>query len=310
MTASIIIFLLALVLIGGAGWLFVHAGQRERQEEVLLRLRASGGDESLAMAGVQVSDRQITNPLLRWACHLVWRTGVEMLPETVARLLLVLTLLIPVTLFAFGFFAGMIILVMLVLTGWLILNRRAASRRNKIVEQLPTFLESAVRVLAAGNTLEESFAAAARESNDPIRPLFMSVGRQVRLGAPIEVVLAEAAEIHQIHDLKVLALAASVNRKFGGSLRSVLRSLIQAIRSRDMAERELRALTAETRFSAIVLSVIPVAIMLFIILQNPGYYVDMWAETSGRALLIGSVVLQLTGVFVIYRMMRSAEDGS
>jgi len=310
MTASIIIFLLALVLVGGAGWLFVHAGQRERQEEVLLRLRASGGDEAAALSGLEISNRQISNPVLRWMCHLVWRTGVEMEPATVARVMLVMTLLIPITLFAFGFFAGIIILVMLVLFGWLILSRRAANRRNKIVEQLPTFLESAIRVLAAGNTLEESFAAAARESADPIRPLFMSVGRQVRLGAPIETVLAEAAEVHQIHDLKVLALAASVNRKFGGSLRSILRSLIYAIRSRDTAARELRALTAETRFSAWVLSIIPVAIMLFIIIQNPDYYLQMWAEKNGRILLISSVVLQLSGVAVIFRMMRSAEDGA
>jgi len=309
MTASIIIFVLALILVGGAGWLFVHAGQRERQEEVLLRLRASGGDEAAALTGLEVSNRQISNPVLRWMCHLVWRSGVEMEPGTVARVMLVMTLLIPITLFAFGFLAGVIILTMLVLISWLVLNRKAAGRRHKIVEQLPTFLESAIRVLAAGNTLEESFAAAARESPDPIRPLFMSVGRQVRLGAPIETVLADAAEIHQIHDLKVLALAASVNRKFGGSLRNILRSLIYAIRSRDTATRELRALTAETRFSAWVLSIIPVAIMLFIVVQNPGYYTEMWADKGGRMLLIASVVMQLSGVAVIFRMMRSAEDG-
>jgi tight adherence protein B len=136
----------------------------------------------------------------------------------------------------------------------------------------------------------------------------MSIGRQVRLGAPIESVLMEAAEIHQLLDLRVLSLAAAVNRKFGGSLRNILRSLIYAIRTRDTAARELRALTAETRFSAVVLSIIPVAIMLFIIVQNPGYYADMWAQKGGRVLLGGSVLLQLAGIFTIFRMMRSAED--
>jgi len=308
MTISVFVFLLAVVLVAGAAWLLVRAGQRERQEAMLLRARASGGfiEEVEATAGI--GSRQIGNPLLRWACHLVWRSGVELEPPAIARVLLVLLLLAPVALLAFGTFAGLTILAVLILFGWLILSRRAAARRARIIEQLPDFLESAIRVLSAGNTLEESFAAAARESPEPIRPLFVSVGRQVRLGAPIEAVLQEAAEIHKIQDLKVLALASLVNRKYGGSLRNILRSLIQAIRTRDMAARELRALTAETRFSALVLCVIPIALVLFIISRNPDYYVTMWQETSGRAFLIGSVVMQVLGIGVIFRMMRSVEE--
>ncbi|HSW12398.1 MAG TPA: type II secretion system F family protein [Solimonas sp.] len=309
MTVSVLVFLLAVALVVGAAWLFVRAGQHERQEDMLLRARASGSfvDDGEAPASLKVG-RQISNPLLRGICHLVWRTGVELEPPTILRILLVLTLLGPVALLAFGVFAGLIIMSFLLLFGWLILTRRAAMRRNKIIEQLPNFLESAIRVLSAGNTLEESLAAAARESPDPIRPLFVSVGRQVRLGAPIETVLQEAADIHKISDLKVLALAASVNRKFGGSLRNILRSLIQAIRMRDMAARELRALTAETRFSAMVLCIIPILLVLFIVLRNPGYYNAMWLDPGGRGILVGSVVMQILGIAVIFRMMRSVED--
>ena len=182
--------------------------------------------------------------------------------------------------------------------------------RALILGQLPAFLESVTRILAAGNTLEVALGQAARESPEPLRSLFIRVGRQVRLGAAVEEVLAEAAEIHRIRDLQVIALAASINRRYGGSLRSVLRSLVQAIRSRDTAQRELRALTAETRFSAMVLAVIPVGLSLYILLQNPGYYAQMWDSTGGRWTLIASVMLQLSGVLVIWRMMQSTEDAN
>jgi len=307
MIASIGLFLVVLACVAGAVGLFIRAGQREREEEMQLRLRASGGDDAALAAGLR-GERQLRNPLLRWLCYLVWRTGADLEPATIARIALVLSLLLPLSVAAFGWLAGVLIVGSILLFGWFLLNRRATARRAQIVSQLPSFLESVVRVLAAGNTLEESFASAARESPDPLRPLFMSIGRQVRLGAPIESVLMEAAEIHQLLDLRVLSLAAAVNRKFGGSLRNILRSLIYAIRTRDTAARELRALTAETRFSAVVLSIIPVAIMLFIIVQNPGYYADMWAQKGGRVLLGGSVLLQLAGIFTIFRMMRSAED--
>ncbi|MEC9362080.1 MAG: type II secretion system F family protein [Sinimarinibacterium flocculans] len=299
------VFVLALLLAIGAIWLFVRAGKREREEEILLRLRAMGGDEA---AYVMPVDSQLHNPLLRWACHLVWRTGTDMTADTVARIMLVIVALTVVSILVLGLFGGISTIALLLAFGWAWLNRQGALRRARIVEQLPAFIESVIRVLGAGNTLDEALAASARESTDPIRPLFLSISRQVRLGAPIESVLMETAEIHRLRDLKVLALAAAINRKYGGSLRNLLRSLIQAVRARDSATRELRALTAETRFSAFVLSIIPVGLMVYIFAQNPDYYRTMWFDGVGRWLLIGSVVLQVVGVLVIYRMMRSTED--
>jgi tight adherence protein B len=304
--ALAIIFLLAVLLAAGAIWLFVHAGKRERQEEVLLRLRAMGGDEAAYV--MQSDSTQPHNVVMRWVCHLVWRTGAELSADTVTRILLVIVVLAVVAVLVLGVFGGVSAIAILLAFGWAWLNRQGALRRARIVEQLPAFIEGVIRVLGAGNTLDEAISAAARESSDPIRPLFLSVGRQVRLGAPVEAVLMETAEIHQLRDLKVLALAAAINRKYGGSLRNLLRSLIQAVRARDSAARELRALTAETRFSAFVLSVIPVGLMLYIFAQNPDYYRNMWLDGVGRWLLVGSVLLQVAGVLVIYRMMRSTEE--
>lgn len=303
-----IVFAIAVLLAAAAIWLFAHANLREHEEEVLLRLRASGSDQ--AIVGDRLDSAQIRNPLLRWACHQVWRTGVELSQTAVARMLLVIIMLVVLAIALLGLFAGISAAAILLATGWAWLNHIAARRREQIVSQLPAFLEGVIRVLGAGNTLDEAISSSAREAPEPIRPLFLSVGRQVRLGAPIESVLIETASIHRLHDLKVMALAAAINRKYGGSLRNVLRSLIQAVRSRDTAARELRALTAETRFSAVVLSVIPVGLMVYIFAQNPGYYQVMWADGTGRWLLIFSVCMQVFGVFWIYRMMKSTGDGA
>jgi tight adherence protein B len=236
--ALAIIFLLAVLLAAGAIWLFVHAGKREREEEVLLRLRAMGGDEAAYV--MQSDSARPHNIVLRWACHLAWRTGAELSADTVARILLVIVVLATVAVLVLGVFGGISAIAILLALGWAWLNRQGALRRARIVEQLPAFIEGVIRVLGAGNTLDEAISAAARECTDPIRPLFLSVGRQVRLGAPIEAVLMETAEIHQLRDLKVLALAAAINRKYGGSLRNLLRSLIHAVRARRCRARAAR----------------------------------------------------------------------
>lgn len=299
-----VLAVLTLLVFVGAMYLFVYAGRRARAEEVLLRLRA--GDD--AVGSTVVTEGRVYNPLVRAACHLMWRAGSQAKPSQVASGLLTLAALVPLSLLIFGWLKGITIIFFACLIGWFVLNRRAASRRARIVEQLPAYLEAVMRVLAAGNTLEEAIASAARESQDPLRSLFVSVGRQVRLGASVDTVLAEAAEIHQIRDLRVLALAANINRKYGGTLRNVFRSLIQAIRMREAAARELRALTAETRFSAFVLAAIPIAVSAFIFFRNRAYYTDILATGSGRVTLIAAVVLQLIGMLVIWRMMKSASD--
>ncbi|MGQ0618638.1 MAG: type II secretion system F family protein [Panacagrimonas sp.] len=304
-TAAIVLFVLALAMAGLAMWLLVYADNRTRRDEITLRLRAG---EQADVAAKSTREAMLRNPLLRWACHFVWRAGSEAEPHTVAKMLWILGAMIPVTLLIFGGFGGGIVIGFVLAFGYGVLRRQAARRRAKIVGQLPAFLEAGLRVLQAGNTLEESLATAAAESPEPLRPLFQSVNRQVRLGAPLDQVLAESAAIHRIRDIKVIALAASINRKYGGSLRNVFRSLIAAIRSRDAAARELRALTAETRFSAVVLAVIPAFLTIYIYLQNREYYAQMWESTGGRITLIAGVSLQVLGVFVIYRMLASTED--
>lgn len=301
----IVIFLLALLLAIATAVLLLGAQARARKTEMALRLRVLGED---ADAHLLRRPQAIANPVLRFVTELLTRSGVELEPERVGQGLLIAAAVAPLLLLLLGALAGLLAIGLAIVSVFGVLSRNAAKRRAKIVEQLPPFLETVMRVLAAGNTLEESLGAAARDSPEPIRPLFISIGRQVRLGAPVETVLAEAGEIHRLRDLKVMALAAAINRKYGGSLRQVLKSLISSIRSRDSAARELRALTAETRFSALVLAIIPVTLSLYIFTKNKNYYASMWADPSGRIFLIASVVLQIAGVAVLWRMMNSTGD--
>jgi len=303
----LVVFALALLLGFTALLLLLKVNSKARNAEVNLRMRVLG-DDAAAEALANHAAANSGNPLVKLVGNLFWRAGIELAPDAVGRGLWIAAALIPVLLLILGWIAGLMAISLAVVIVFGVLSRNAARRRHKIVEQLPTYLEAVMRVLAAGNTLEESLAAAARESPEPIRPLFTSIGRQVRLGAPVETVLAEAGEVHRLRDLKVIALAAAINRKYGGSLRHVMKSLINNIRQRDVAARELRALTAETRFSAMVLGIIPTSLSLWIFSRNREFYLNMWADPTGKVLLIVSILMQVAGVIVLFRMMNATED--
>ena len=104
-------------------------------------------------------------------------------------------------------------------------------------------------------------------------------------------------------DLGLIALAVSIQSKTGGNLAEVLSNLSRVIRERFKLRRKARALAAEGRFSALVLSSLPV--LLFILLQiiSPNYYRDVWEDQYTRPVLAGAVLWMALGNYVIYKMV-------
>ncbi|WP_029918950.1 type II secretion system F family protein [Nevskia soli] len=301
----IVVVAVALAFLGVATWLFSMARGQERSEEVLTRLQAGTERPTTLSAG---DSPEMAIPGVRWVSRLLWRGGSEIQPRGIVLVLLGLLVFLVLVFMVAGPVVGLPINIGTLLVIYLVLVQRAARRRSKIIEQLPGFLENMIRVMSAGNSLEEALVLAARESDDPLRPLFVSVGRQIKLGAPVDQVLAEAGGLYNLRDVKVLSLAASVNRRYGGSLRGVLKSLILAIRQRGTAARELRALTAETRFSAMVLAFVPVGLTTYIYLTNPQFYDAMWHDATGKKVLIGGVIWVVIGMIVLWRMVNSIGD--
>lgn len=304
-----ILVLVALLLVAGAVWLFATAGARADEESMAERVgQSSSGEFMDELAGLQHL-QSIRNPVTRHICHQFWGAGIDLAPRTANAVLIALAVIV-VLLMLISPLVGLVFALAVVVGGYLMLKQRVAARRRQIADQLPDYLEYVLRSLTAGNTLEEALQSAALESSEPTRSLFMSVARQVRLGATVEGTLSEAGEIHNLRALHILAMSATVNRRFGGSMRRVIKSLIDAIRRQDAATRELKALTGETRFSAWVVAAIPIAIAGVFYLLNPGYYDEMLATTGGRVALVIAVGLQVLGIFIIWRMVASLRDAA
>lgn len=85
----------------------------------------------------------------------------------------------------------------------------------------------------------------------------------------------------------------------------MLDNLIRLIRDRDQASRQLRAMTGETRMSALVLGGLPIAMAGYLFLSSPDLLLGMWEQTSGQLVLIFAFALQVIGSFLLWRMMRS-----
>ncbi|MDF3932646.1 type II secretion system F family protein [Pseudomonas citronellolis] len=178
-------------------------------------------------------------------------------------------------------------------------------RLQRMIQQMPRFLDQIVRSLHAGRTLGDAIEQAVNAADDPLRSIFAQASNHVQLGISLPEALQEIAELYDVEELHILALGVAVNYRYGGNTTDLLDNIIKVIHEREKISRQLRAMTGETRFSALVLAVLPAALGGYILATNPGYLASMWNDHAGRMMLLTSLGLQLLGCFTLWRMLKS-----
>lgn len=275
--------------------------RRKRRDHMLLRLRALIGRDGRTPQ----AQRRVENWVVQQIVGLLWRAGLAPAQWQLWMLGSALLLAGLVGMLIQGA-AGLLLYPALLLGGlYLLLLRRASARRRLMVEQLPVFIDHLARAVSTGNTLDSAFAVATAEARDPLRYSLERVVREIRLGGTLEEALAQTARIYELQELQVLTLAVTVNRRYGSSIHDLLKSVVTMIRRNDAARREFRSLTGETRMSAWVLGLTPVAIGLFTLATSPDYMGVLLQDPAGRLILGFGVGCQTLGALILWRMMRT-----
>lgn len=186
----------------------------------------------------------------------------------------------------------------------LVIEWRAARNVQAFVTALPLFLDSMQQLLRVGNSLHQAFTkASAGASPATARFLFPAVHR-LQHGMSLAESLGWAAERVEIAELRMFAAAVAINGRHGGSISSTLANLARLLRQATRVQRELKAATAETRFSGLVLGAMPLLLTAVLTMINPGYTHFFLDTPEGRRLAVIALGLQLTGMALMHRLMR------
>ncbi|MDG9881242.1 type II secretion system F family protein [Pseudomonas sp. GD04058] len=187
----------------------------------------------------------------------------------------------------------------------LYMSWRYHRRLRRMIEQLPTLLDHAVRSLKAGRTLNDAVLGAVEISDDPLKSAMQRVQRNVQMGASLDEALHDLAELYAQDEFRVFALGLRINHRYGGNASELLENLIKLIREREQGARQLRAMTGETRMTAMVLALLPICMVGYFMVANPGYLLSMWNNHSGQMMLLAAFILQVLGCVALWRMLRS-----
>ncbi len=185
----------------------------------------------------------------------------------------------------------------------LILVRKRAKRQKEFAAQLPDALDVIVRSLRAGHPTPVAIGLVAREMPDPIGTEFGIVSDEMTYGKPLPEAVKGLVDRVGLDDLRLLVIAISIQFTTGGNLSDILSNLSNTIRGRALLRARVKALSAEGRMSAIVLSLFPFALFAIINFMSPDYYWSVMHEPVVYYGFAGAIVLMLIGDYIMYRMI-------
>jgi tight adherence protein B len=221
-----------------------------------------------------------------------------------------------IVLLAIGLFALLLlvgasaILALLFAAAWglgipvFLLTVLAGRRRRKFEAQLPDAVDILVRSLRVGHPVTAAIRLVGRELADPIGAEFRVVADELTYGLDLETAMTNLSNRVGQQDLALLVVAVSIQSKSGGNLAEILSSLAKMIRDRQRMRLKVKALSAEGRFSALALSILPCALFGLLWVIAPSFYGAVWDVVFVKPLLVASSVWMLIGDVIMYRMVK------
>jgi tight adherence protein B len=176
-------------------------------------------------------------------------------------------------------------------------------RQKKFSAQFPDAIDIIVRSLRAGHPVPIAINMVARELPDPIGTEFGTVTDEITYGADLESAMRTLYFRVGTDDLPLFVTAVAIQGSTGGNLGEILENLSSVIRERFKMRRKIRALAAEGRASALILSSLPIGMFVVINFLVPNFYASVWNEDMTKIALVLAGCWMGIGNFIMYRLV-------
>ena len=190
---------------------------------------------------------------------------------------------------------GLVALVLVPLGSRFFVAFKISRRQAAFADQLDDSLQLMAGSLRAGHSLLRAVDAVSQEAEAPTSEEFARLVADTRVGRDLSEALDGVAERTACEDFAWVAQAIAIHREVGGNLAEVLDEVGNTIRERNAIRRQVKALSAEGKLSAIVLMSLPFGIVAFISLTNPGYLAGFTESLAGYVMIAVAVVMLTIG---------------
>lgn len=183
-----------------------------------------------------------------------------------------------------------------------LLSNKRSRRAKALNDQLPEALDFLSRALKAGHSLSTGLQMMADELPKPLSEEFRQCYDQHSLGQSLDDALKDTAGRIESTDFAFFVTAVLIQRQTGGDLSEVLRNISGMIRQRVRLHQQVRAKTAEGRFTGYIMVAFPIVMFFIASTLNPEYSQILLHTPTGLRMVGVAFGLQMAGLFAIRKI--------
>jgi tight adherence protein B len=176
-------------------------------------------------------------------------------------------------------------------------------RVDQITRQLPEATTMISNALRAGFAFQHGVQMVSEQMEPPIADEFVRMVVDLNVGSSVEEALQGLLSRCDTEEMNLLVTAVLVQRTSGGNLSEILDNVGDQLREKERLTGEVRTMTAQQRFSGMVLTVWPIFLLGIFSLVNWDQTSLLFTTSTGQMLLGIGIILQLFGYFTINRIL-------
>jgi tight adherence protein B len=179
------------------------------------------------------------------------------------------------------------------------IKRRVA----KFTSNFPDALDLMVRGLRSGLPITETLGIVSTEIPGPVGIEFRAVSDKMKIGRTMEQALQETADRLGTAEFQFFVITLAIQRETGGNLAETLSNLSDVLRKRAQMKLKIKAMSSESKASAMIVGALPPIVFGLVYMMNPtymgGFFVDQRLIVAG----IGGIIWMSLGVFIMSKMV-------
>jgi len=180
-----------------------------------------------------------------------------------------------------------------------LIKRRVA----KFNSNFPDAIELMVRGLRSGLPITETLGIVATEIGGPVGLEFRAVADKMKIGRTMEAALQDTADRLGTAEFQFFVITLAIQRETGGNLAETLSNLADVLRKRAQMKLKIRAMSSESKASAMIVGSLPFIVFTLVWLINPGYMDDFFVDQRLMVAGLGGLVWMSIGVFIMAKMV-------
>jgi tight adherence protein B len=183
-----------------------------------------------------------------------------------------------------------------------LLRGKQRKRLSLFRDQLPDAIDMLVSAMRAGYSFQAAMKFIGEEVNTPLGPEFTRFYEEQRLGMEVRTaLLAMQGRVDSI-DLKMFVTAVLIQRETGGNLSEVLGNIGTLMRERAALKADIETLTAESKLSARILSLLPLVVFILVNVINPDFMGPMLASQTGIIMFVTAAISVMIGYWMMMKI--------